>query len=162
MPRPILRNQQNVSNNILSATLATESQQISTPQEKMQAAKLLRQKRSKRYIEILHSLDAGGHAMNRSEVEAIVNEIRQEFPEVKLDSILLGIISICYLGAPYEVHSLDLQGQIIYHYKVNEPMPERMETARGLAIHGGYEYIEVYDDCLRAVDGSGNVSVINR
>ena len=29
---------------------------------------------------------------------------------------MLGIVSICYLGKPYEVHSLDITGQIIEHY----------------------------------------------
>ncbi|MDO4701948.1 MAG: hypothetical protein Q4A47_04980 [Erysipelotrichaceae bacterium] len=122
--------------------------------------KLLRKQRSKKYIEKLHKLDVGGHVNNQEKVQEIINEIKQEFPEIKIEDILIGIVSICCLGDPYEVHTLDLSLEIIEHYKRGEKLPERMEKARSLAIHGGYSFIEVYEDCLRAVNRDGRVSVI--
>lgn len=126
----------------------------------MQLAKILRKKRSKEYMEILQSLDAGGHVHNQEKVNRVIETLSKEFPEVELAGILLGIVAICYLGKPYEVHILDFVGQIIEHYKSGESLPQGMERVRGIAIHGGYEYIEVYANCCRAVSADGTVSLI--
>ena len=61
--------------------------------------------------------------------------IEDEFPEIAIRGTLMGIVSRCYLGDPYEVHTLDISGNIIEHYKQGEPLPEYMEKARGLALH---------------------------
>lgn len=55
---------------------------------------------------------------------------------------------------------LDAAGQIIEHYKQGEPLPGGLEKARGIAMHGGYEFIEVYSNCCRAISANGSVSVI--
>ena len=108
----------------------------------------------------LHRLDAGGHAHNQQKVDEIIQTIRSELPEVELDGILLGYVSICYLGRPYEVHTLDMTGEIIEHYKAGQTLPNGLEKARGIAMRGGYDFIEVYVDCCRAVSTNGTVSVI--
>lgn len=126
----------------------------------MKLDRLLRKPRSKAYMDALHKLDAGGHVHNRRIVDDIINTIRQEFPEVELAGILLGYVSICYLGKPYEVHTLDMTGCIIEHYKAGQPLPGGMEKARSMAMRGGYDFIEVYIDCCRAVSSNGSVSVI--
>ena len=115
---------------------------------------------SKEYMEALHKLDAGGHVHNQNKVNDIIRTIQEEFPEVQLGGVLLGYVSICYLGKPYEVHTLDLTGGIIEHYKTGETLPDGLEKARTIAMRGGYEFIEVYKDCCRAVSASGYVSVI--
>ena len=119
MPRPLLKPlaTQTQTNTILSATMHSEQKQQTTQEQKMKIDRLLRQKRSKRYMEALAALDAGGHVMNRAQVERILDAIRNEFPEVELQGILLGYVSKCYLGKPYEVHTLDPNNQIIEHYK---------------------------------------------
>ena len=61
-------------------------------------------------------LDIGGHVQNQQKVKRIIDAIHNEFPEVEINVIMLGIVSICYLGKPYEVHTLDVTGQIIEHY----------------------------------------------
>ena len=122
--------------------------------------RLLRRKRSKAYMDAMHKLDAGGHVHNQSKVNEIIDAILNEFPEVEISSVLLGFVSICYLGAPYEVHTLDLSGQIIEHYKAGHPLPGGMEKARSIALRGGYDFIEVYSDCCRAISSNGAVSVI--
>lgn len=162
MPRPLLKPlaTQTQTNTILSATMHSEQKQQTTQEQKMKIDRLLRQKRSKRYMEALAALDAGGHVMNRAQVERILDAIRNEFPEVELQGILLGYVSKCCLGKPYEVHTLDPNNQIIEHYKMGHPLPNGMEKARGIAIRGGYSFIEVYVDCCRAVSGDGSVSVI--
>ena len=165
MPRPMLRTPQKTetqTHSILSATNNQQQQQQKQQQQidKMKLDRLLRRPRSKAYMEALHRLDAGGHAHNQQKVDEIIQTIRSELPEVELDGILLGYVSICYLGRPYEVHTLDMTGEIIEHYKAGQTLPNGLEKARGIAMRGGYDFIEVYVDCCRAVSTNGTVSVI--
>lgn len=162
MLRPLFRVPENKtqtqSDSMLSAAPPRRKQ--ATQLQQMELDRLLRKQRSKAYLDAIHRLDAGGHAHNQAVVDRMLDAIRAEFPEVEIEGILLGIVSVCYLGKPYEVHSLDLLGGIIRHFRVGETMPGGLEKARGIALHGGYDFIEVYTDCCRAVDGFGNVSVI--
>ena len=165
MPRPMLKQPQTQTqtNNILSATQQqTQAQKQQVQQmDKMKLDRLLRQPRSKAYMDALHSLDAGGHVHNQNKVNAIIDAIRKEFPEVEISGMLLGYVSICYLGKPYEVHTLDMTGSIIEHYKAGQTQPGGLEKARSIAMRGGYEFIEVYVDCCRCVSSNGRVSVIS-
>ena len=129
--------------------------------DKMKIDRFLRKTRSKEYMQAMHKLDVGGHVHNQHKVDEIVDTIRNEFSEVKISSIMLGIVSICYLGKPYEVHTLDISGKIIEHYKAGQMLPGGLEKARSIAIRGGYEFIEVYVDCCRAISANGTVSVIS-
>lgn len=159
MPRPMLRTPQNQTetNNILSATCNNEEKQ---QMDKMMLDRLLRKNRSKEYMNALHKLDSGGHVHNENKVNEIINTIKREFPEVELSGILLGYVAICYLGKPYEVHTLDITGGIIEHYKAGHTLPGGLEKARNIAMRGGYDFIEVYVDCCRAISANGSVSVI--
>jgi hypothetical protein len=152
--------EQTQQDSILSATNNQTEKRQAQQMDKMRLDRLLRRTRSKTYIDALHKLDAGGHAHNQNKVDDIINAIRNEFPEVELGGVLLGYVSICYLGEPYEVHTLDVTGGIIEHYKTGHSLPGGMEKARGIAMSGGYDFIEVYADCCRAISSSGSVSVI--
>lgn len=159
MPRPILhREVQTESCQRLSTTApVTARGNVSA----MEQERLLRRKRSAEYVRMLQGLDSGGHVQNRQAVEKIIQTIAQEIPEINLPDILLGIVSVCHLGESYEVHTLDLAGGIIEHYKLGERLPGGLEKARSLALNGGYAFVEVYADCCRAVDEAGNVSVVH-
>jgi hypothetical protein len=152
--------QQQQQDSILSLTSSAKAKQELSQDAVMKLDRLLRKPRSKKYIEMMRTLDAGGHVHNRQQTEEIINAIRQEFPEVEISGVLLGIVSKCYLGENYEVHSIDATGNIIEHYRQGSQMPGGMEKARSIAIRGGYEFIEVYVDCCRAVSSNGAVSVI--
>ena len=161
MPKPMLKTpQQTQQDSILSATNNQAQKQQAQQIDKMKLDRLLRQTRSKTYMDALHKLDAGGHVHNQNKVNDIINAIQNEFPEVELGGVLLGYVSICYLGKPYEVHTLDVTGGIIEHYKAGHALPGGMEKARAIAMRGGYDFIEVYVDCCRAISGNGSVSVI--
>lgn len=162
MPRPMLRTpkEQAQTQSILSATQTQQQTQQTQQMDKMKLDRILRAPRSKAYMDALHKLDAGGHTNNQQKVDAIINAIKAEFPEVTLAGILLGYVSKCYLGAPYEVHSMDMAGHIIEHYQAGETLPNGMEKARSIAIRGSYDTIEVYSDCCRAISSTGMVSVI--
>ena len=54
-----------------------------------------------------------------------------------------------------------LQAAIIEHYKSGHVLPGGLEKARSIAMHGGYDFIEVYVDCCRAISSNGSVSVIS-
>lgn len=162
MTRPIFRPQQTKTDTqvTLNTRPQTREKQVLNQTEKMKIDRLLRQPRSKAYMEAMHRLDAGGHVHNAQKVNEIIDIIKNEFPEVELSGLLLGYVSICYLGRPYEVHTLDMTGQIIEHYKAGQALPGGLEKARSLAMRGGYDFIEVYVDCCRAVSADGRVSVI--
>lgn len=160
MPRPLLRKvTQTTSDTLLSTTNISQPKQ-KQKQDNVTINYLLRKKRSQAYIKALKELDAGGHTHNQAQVQAIIEAITNEFPEIELSGIFLGLISKCYLGKPYEVHTLDFTANIIEHYKAGSPLPQGMEKARSLAIRGGYEFIEVYTDCCRAISADGSVAVI--
>ncbi|MDR1889295.1 MAG: hypothetical protein LBQ81_07975 [Zoogloeaceae bacterium] len=118
----------------------------------------LRQKRSSGYVKAMSRLDAGGHVHNQSALNALLDAIRTEFPDLEL--LPLGVVSRCYLGEPFEVHTLDWTGNIIQHYKTYETLPASLERARTLALHPDYAFVEVYTDKLIAVTESGDTSVI--
>lgn len=120
----------------------------------------LRQKRSSTYIEAISKLDAGGHVQTRESISALLAAIESELPELSTDFWPAGYVAKCYLGKPYEVHSLDRAGSIISHYKAGQTLPNGMERARGLAEHGGYAFIEVYSDKLIAVAVNGDISLV--
>ena len=164
MPKPMLKRPQTQTqtraDNILSATRSVQETAKTKQMDQMKLDRLLRKPRSKAYMDALHRLDAGGHVHNQGKVDQIINAIRDEFPEVELSGILLGYVSICYLGRPYEVHTLDMSGRIIEHYKSMQAMPNGLEKARGIALRGGYDFIEVYVDCCRCISSNGSVSVV--
>lgn len=163
MPKPMLKQQQTQTQvgSILSATQQQSKKQQTQQIDKMKLDRLLRKNRSKEYIDALHKLDAGGHVHNQHKVNEIIDVIRNEFPEVEISGVLIGFVSICYLGKPYEVHTLDMTEEIIEHYIEGQFLPGGLEKARSLALRGGYEFIEVYVDCCRCVSSTGIVSVIN-
>lgn len=160
MPRPLLKpQQQKESYNVFHAQQTLTHPLTQTTQ--LQINRTLRKPRSKAYMQALSQLDAGGHVQNQQKVDAIIHTIHQEFPEVELSGFLLGYVAICYLGKPYEVHTLDMNGQIIEHYKIGQTLPGGLEKARSIALRGGYAFIEVYIDCCRAISTDGSVSVIH-
>ncbi|TWT27744.1 hypothetical protein [Planomicrobium sp. CPCC 101110] len=122
--------------------------------------KRLRQKRSKEYINGITKLDAGGVICSHSDIEELKQTIQNEFPDLSPSQYLIGIISKCYLGKPYVVHTLDLNLDIVKHYEKGESLPASMDRGKGLALHPRYEFIEVYNDSLRAVSENGDVAVI--
>ncbi len=163
MPKVMLKPEQKTieNNRCVLETASNNKQGLHEKQTyKLELDRILRKKRSKEYMDALHGLDAGGHVQNQQKVNEIIDIIKKEFPEVEISKNLLGYVSICYLGMPYEVHTLDMSGQIITHFKCGQPLPNGMEKARGIALRGGYAFIEVYTDCCRAVNASGMVSVI--
>lgn len=158
MPRPIFRqsNQENQQNSLSNA----KSENKLRSANPITQERLLRKRRSREYMTAFSHLDAGTHVMNKAAVNEIIEKVQSEFTEIEFSFLPLGYVSKCYLGAPYEVHVLNRDLSIVEHYKVGESLPDGMERARSLALHGGYEFIEVYSDCCRAVSASGDVSVI--
>ena len=145
MPKPMLRQLQvqTQTNTLLNAAQNQQPKQQVQQMDKMKLDRILRKTRSKEYMQALHKLDAGGHTHNQSKVNEIIDIIRNEFPEIEISGILLGCVSICCLGKPYEVHTLEMAEQIIEHYKEGQMLPSGLEKARSIAMRGGYDFIEV-------------------
>lgn len=155
MPKPIL----NVEQKVTQQLDLSKKNSVNTKLDPLKLEKRLREKRSSKYMEIMKQLDISGCHMDQQKYQEFIDAINQEFTDVDFENQLLGIVAKCYLGQPYEVHTLDLTGNIVVHYKRNEDMPGLLNRARSLALHGGYDFIEVYIDCLRAVKSDGTVTV---
>ena len=139
MPKPLLHQWMQTNSkdkNLLNISVAQKSTE-KTQIDKLKTDRLLRKQRSKTYMDALCKLDAGGHVHNAKQGEEIHNAIHNESPEVNLSGILIGYVAICYLGKPYEVHTLDFTGNIIEHYKPGKLLPNDMEKARSIALYGG-------------------------
>jgi hypothetical protein len=115
-------------------------------------------KRSQRIVKILSSLDA----KSLTEVhgwQELMDAIAEEYGTAEVASVPLGIVAKCFLGAPFEVHILDLSGtQIVRHFKAGEEMPPSFEKARTLAMHNAYAFVEVYSDKIVLVRPDGSAT----
>jgi hypothetical protein len=156
MPKPLINTGTNTTRQINFA----QDTSTGTKVNPLLLERRLREKRSSKYVDIMKRLDISGNQMDQSKYQEFLDAVRNEFPDVKFENELLGIVAECHLGKPYEVHSLDLAGNIVVHYKINENMPGVLNRARSLALHGEYVFVEVYIDCLRAVKADGSVTVV--
>jgi hypothetical protein len=115
-------------------------------------------KRTKKYLDLIAGLDAKTLTDTKG-MEELMKAIQEEFGTAELVSLPLGIVSKCYLGHPYEVHTLDLIGsQIIKHYKTNESMSAEYEKARTVAKHNAYALVEVYSDKIILIREDGTAT----
>ncbi|MBO1001863.1 hypothetical protein ACFSKI_11270 [Pseudogracilibacillus auburnensis] len=124
--------------------------------------KRLRQKRSLNYVNGFTQLDAGTVTCNHTEIDELIQKIKNEFSDLQPYHYPIGIIAKCYLGDDFIVHTLDTRLEIVKHYKKGEALPSEMDRGKSLALHPSYEFIEVYSDTLRAVSSNGNVAIIKR
>ena len=161
MPRPMIGNRQKLQiGSGSSLERKNEARASSRQLSKLELDRLLRKPRSKEYMEAMRKLDIGSHVLGDAQRDEIIRILQEEFPEVQLGGILIGIIGKCYIGPEYDVHSFDTTGGIIHHFHKNESMPPELARARALAARGTYEFIEVYHDCCRCVSADGTVAVI--
>lgn len=115
-------------------------------------------KRSENYLNIIKTIDSDMLIETKGK-EKLLSKIQEEFGTAELVSLPLGILSKCFLGHPYEVHTLDLSAnQIIKHYKIGEPLPDHFEKARTLARHNAYVFIEIYKDKLILIREDGTAA----
>lgn len=119
-----------------------------------------REIRSQAYIEAMTQLDGAGAVLDRTKVDQLLQSVQSEFADLQPHQFPIGIIAKCYLGEPYEVHSLDVRLEIIEHYMKGQAMPSGLEKGRSLAVHPGYAFIEIYSDSICAVARNGSVSMI--
>lgn len=157
MRRPILIPNAAISKS-LNISLTSSSTKIKL--SGLELEKRLRKKRSSAYMSAFKKLDAGGVTCSHAQIEELKNVIQSEFPDLEPSQYPIGILGRCYLGNPYEVHSLDVSLDIIQHYKKREPLPSLMEKGRSLALHPSYDFIEIYSESLRAISINGDVSII--
>ena len=120
--------------------------------------RVLLQKRSKIYIQVLTGLDLSTLTATHGIAE-LIEKMKSEFGELGITEYPLGVVSKCYLGHPYEVHVLDLSAtQIINHYKIGESLPALLEKARNLALNNAYTMIEVYANKMILIKADGTTT----
>lgn len=146
MPQPIFGNQhQGLSLQPNRVVLSTAGKD----------GKLLLIPRSARYLTAVGRLDAST-TMSAVEMAEVIDTIHREFAE-KWAPVPLGFVGHCYLGPPYEAHTLTVDGQIIEHYQCGQALPAPLEQARSLARTEHYLVIEVYSNRLVCVRADGSV-----
>ncbi len=149
MPKPIF----NTKPSLNVSTDKTTSTQLKSG---VSSDRVLLQKRSKKYIQSMSSLDTGTLTATKGFAE-LVEKLKEEFGPLGIIEYPLGIVSKCYLGHPYEVHILDLSGtQIMNHFKIGESLPAHLEKARALALHNAYAMIEVYQNKMILIKEDGS------
>ncbi|GFZ31345.1 hypothetical protein CSC2_18710 [Clostridium zeae] len=158
MPKPILANNINRQEKLDLSIKATSSARMAM--DLLTLEKRLRVKRSNEYMDAIEKLDIGGCEQCKKQFDDCVAVIKDEFKDIPEEHHLVGLLAKCYLGDRYDVHTVDYMGNIVTHYLINESLPELMEKARGLALHGGYKFIEVYTDILCAVKSDGTVNIV--
>ena len=114
--------------------------------------------RSSRYRTAVGRLDASA-TLTPAQLREVIDDIHREFAE-RWSAIPLGFVGHCYLGPPYEAHTLTVDGQIIEHYVAGQALPGRLEQARALARTEHYLVIEVYPDQLVCVRADGSVAKV--
>ncbi|MET8998426.1 hypothetical protein [Amycolatopsis sp. NPDC004169] len=148
MPKPMITRQ----NGMLSrSSRATNSAATS-------GSRLKSGHRSENYIRALRALDAAG-SLSAVETDEFVDGVRREFAD-KYHTIPFGIVAECFLGEPFEVHTLALDGSIIEHYHRGQALPAALERARALAVSPAYLAVEVYPDRLVCVRADGSVVLL--
>ncbi len=114
--------------------------------------------RSKKYLDLIAGLDTQSMTDTKG-MEELIKAIQEEFGTADITSLPMGIVSKCFLGHPYEVHTLDLSaGQIINHYRTNETMELDFEKARTVAKHNAYAMVEVYKDKIILIREDGSAT----
>jgi len=115
-------------------------------------------KRSKKYLDLIAGLDSKT-LLETKGMNELINAIQEEFGTADILSLPLGIVAKCFLGHPYEVHTLDLSGsQIIKHYKSTEVMEAEFEKARTVAQHNTYAFVEIYKDKIILISENGSAT----
>jgi hypothetical protein len=117
--------------------------------------RLLTTARSSRYLAAIRRLDASATLLP-VDLDEIVDDLHREFAQT-WSAVPLGFVAHCYLGAPFEAHTLTVDGAIIEHYRSGQALPGPLEQARALARTEHYHVIEVYLDKLVAVRADGSV-----
>ena len=93
MPKPIISQREKQA---AESVCKVKKCNVSNSFSKTKLDKLLRKQRSKGYVDMICELDAGGHVTNQDKVNQIIQKIKDEFPEIDISPILLGIVSTCY------------------------------------------------------------------
>lgn len=116
----------------------------------------LLKKRSKKYLDLIAGLDSES-LTDTAGKDNLLKAIQEEFGTADILSLPIGIVSKCFLGHPFEVHTLELSGkQIISHFKFSEPMAVDFEKARAVAKHNAYAMVEVYKDKIILIREDGS------
>jgi hypothetical protein len=147
-PRPILRPQADQQSDLRVVVADTRA--------RVSGGTVNLVKRDARYTSVLTKLDAG--QLHAADMSTAIEAIAANFPLGTAQP--LGLVAQCYLGPPYEVHTLDMVGQIVEHYGRGQAMPPFFERARRLAAHPAYVAIEVYEDVLVCVRADGSVTEV--
>ena len=165
MPKPLFFQTQQINQNVqdqehrLSATLKPETtQNLRTNPTEVQ--RMLRRRRSPKYMQIMSKLDAGSTHISQKDIEEMIEAIREEFPDIDILNEYVGCMAVCHLGEPFEVHTMNVGEQRIVHFHANYEFESPLNKCRQLCLMPEYQFIEVYTNEFRAISANGAVANI--
>lgn len=109
--------------------------------------------RSRHYLDAMARLDATTD-VTPAKIQEIIDDIRRDFTD-RWAALPLGLVSRCYLGAPFEVHTVLPDGGILEHYHVGQRLPGQLESGRTHSLSGLYLAVEVYENRLVCIRTDG-------
>lgn len=166
MPRPLFLNpQQNQKSelqteNRLSATLKPEEKQESRTNP-VEIQRVLRKRRSAKYMEIMSKLDAGTGHISQHDIDEMIQAIRDEFPDIEIVNNYCGSMAICHLPGNFDVHTLNPSDSSITHFREGYGFEAPLDKCRNLCQMSEYLFVEVYTNQFRAISPNGAVANIS-
>ena len=153
MPKPMLKQprMREQTNNILSAAYQQEQKEESAQMDKMKLDRLLRKPRSKKYMDALNKLDAGGHTHNQSQVKEIIEE------HEKLGASVIGVEKVDWKDVPkYGTVSGEAINDRLYKVEKMQEKPKVEETKSNLAISDRHVLMpDLFDFLANTKPGKG-------
>lgn len=119
MPRPMFMNkEQNAQQSILSAQAAVRTEKKVYLDDPKDRERILRQKRSNRYMEFLTDLDTGNVDM-KAQVNAIIEEIKKDFPLIEIPGDFIGQSFYLRYHRTFFKKTLAFSEDILYNIRSN-------------------------------------------
>ncbi len=109
-------------------------------------------RRSARYIMAIHRLDRS--VEHGVDVREVTDTVLAEFEGCA--AVPVSIVAECRLGAPFEVHTLDIGAGRLRHHRLGERLSPLLERARALAADSEQMAVEIYERALVAIREAGS------
>ncbi len=146
--------------------------------------KELRKPRSRAYVEIFDAIDMLSvtdeeimeklrESMDEDTLEEfaemtreeLMEEIRacfqEEFQKLKIENIMLGVLSKCYISG-CDCHAISPAGEIMEHYSKSAVLQPEFEKGRALLKrYRDCKCVEVYTDCCRVIHDDNSVTKVD-
>lgn len=125
---------------------------------------VIKKRRSQNYIDLITKLDQSCLLFDNQPIGELSKVFHSEFPEVPSypPSNLVAIVRPCLCETSCEFFVVDFKHDVVKCYAKNmKDLPQELKRIRNLALSGYYLLLEVYEDCICAVNKNGFAAIYN-